>query len=73
MYYQLFTTLRGVYNFVGPPTPAPPTPSLRPIERQPKEQASPIGGWGVLPPTPSRDGPKNQLTFLFKAFFNFFR
>ena len=30
-------------------------------------------GWGVLPPTPPpRDGPKNQLTFLFKAFFSFF-
>ena len=27
-----FTTLRGVYNFVGPPTP-----SLRPIECQPIE------------------------------------
>ena len=36
------------------------------------KQASPIGGWGVLPPTPPRDGPKNQLTFLFKAFFSFF-
>ena len=27
---------------------------------------------GVVPPTPPRDGPKNQLTFLFKAFFQFF-
>ena len=30
---------------------------------------SPIGGGGTTPP---RDGPKNQLTFLFKAFFSFF-
>ena len=30
------------------------------------------GGRGVVPPTPPRDGPKNQLTFLFKAFFSFF-
>ena len=31
-------------------------------------------GWGggYYPPTPPRDGPKNQLTFLFKAFFSFF-
>ena len=37
------------------------------------KQASPIGGGGgVVPPTPPRDGPKNQLTFLFKAFFSFF-
>ena len=35
-------------------------------------QASPIGGWGVLPPTPLEMVPKNQLTFLFKAFFSFF-
>ena len=35
-------------------------------------QASPIGGGGVLPPYPPRDGQKNQLTFLFKAFFSFF-
>ena len=32
---RFFTTLRGVYNFVGPPTP--PTPSLRPIELLPIE------------------------------------
>ena len=30
----IFTTYRGVYNFVDPP---PPTPSLRPIELQPRE------------------------------------
>ena len=32
------------------------------------------GGRGVVPPpTPlPRNGPKNQLTFLFKAFFSFF-
>ena len=37
-------------------------------------QASPIGGGGggYYPPSPPRDGPKNQLTFLFKAFFSFF-
>ena len=31
-----------------------------------------MGGRGVLPPYPPRDGPKNQLTFLFKAFSVFF-
>ena len=31
------------------------------------------GGGGTTPPTPPpRNGPKNQLTFLFKAFFSFF-
>ena len=40
------------------------------IEFKAYKQASPIGAvGGVLPP---RDGPKNQLTFLFKAFFSFF-
>ena len=33
-YGKFFTTLRGVYNFVGPPTP---TPRLRPIDIQPIE------------------------------------
>ena len=36
------------------------------------DQASPIGGVGGTTPLPPRDGPKNQLTFLFKAFFSFF-
>ena len=53
-----------------------PTSRLRPREPEPREpqpmrQASPIGGGGTTP-YPPRDDPKNQLTFLFKAFFSFF-
>ena len=39
-HFDLFTTLRGVYNFPchpTPPHPPPRHPSLRPIELQPRE------------------------------------
>ena len=32
----LFTTYRGVYNFVGPPTPSPESPSRPPLPVAPQ-------------------------------------
>ena len=43
-------------------------PLLHPL--QPGIANRGVGGTTPLPPP--RDGPKNQLTFLFKAFFSFF-